>query len=213
MFVETYRSIVWQAILGAAKSVSSADRLPGLDDSRLRRFSPNYHRTIELLLDLQFRRERNAIATNPIRATLASENRQGVNNRPNALKNGIIRCEERVRSSIIRHADERGMIVSRIVFATYGPGACVNWESEIEMICLVTQHSRSAPVKVKFGIKASAMLASLALATVFVAGCTEETPPETKPQPLLRRRRSGEGRRHEAPAPRLRPPKPEEKKQ
>ncbi len=37
---------------------------------------------------------------------------------------------------------------------------------------------------VKFGIKASAMLASLALATVFVAGCTEEAPPETpKPAP------------------------------
>ena len=35
-------------------------------------------------------------------------------------------------------------------------------------------------MKVKFGIKASAMLASLALATVFVAGCTEETPPETE---------------------------------
>ena len=27
------------------------------------------------------------------------------------------------------------MIVSRIVFATYGPGACVNWESKIETIC------------------------------------------------------------------------------
>jgi hypothetical protein len=34
-------------------------------------------------------------------------------------------------------------------------------------------------VTVKFGIKASSMLASLALATVFVAGCTEEAPPET----------------------------------
>jgi hypothetical protein len=34
---------------------------------------------------------------------------------------------------------------------------------------------------VKFGIKASAMLPGLALATAFVAGCTEETPPEPKP--------------------------------
>jgi hypothetical protein len=76
------------------------------------------------------------------------------------------------------HADGRGIIVSRIVFATYGPGARVNWGSEIEMICLVTQHSRSAPVKVNFGIKASAMLSSLTLATAFVAGCTEETPPD-----------------------------------
>jgi hypothetical protein len=50
---------------------------------------------------------------------------------------------------------------------------------EIEMICLVTQLSRSAPVKVKFGIKAWSMLASLALAIVFVSGCTEETPPDT----------------------------------
>ena len=32
---------------------------------------------------------------------------------------------------------------------------------------------------VKFGIKASSMVASLALAIVFVAGCTEEAPPET----------------------------------
>jgi hypothetical protein len=79
------------------------------------------------------------------------------------------------------HADGRGIIVSRIVFATYGPGACVNWGSEIEMICLLTQHSRSAPVKVKFGIKASAMLSSLTLATAFVAGCTEETPEAAKP--------------------------------
>jgi hypothetical protein len=76
------------------------------------------------------------------------------------------------------HADERGMIVSRIVVATYGPEACVNWGSEIEMICLLTQYPRSAPVKVKFGIKASAMLSSLLLATAFVAGCTEETPTE-----------------------------------
>jgi hypothetical protein len=80
------------------------------------------------------------------------------------------------------HADERGIIVSRIVVATYGPEACVNWGSEIEMICLLTQCSRSAPVKVKFGIKASALLSGLMLATAFVAGCTEETPTEgTKP--------------------------------
>jgi hypothetical protein len=32
---------------------------------------------------------------------------------------------------------------------------------------------------VKFGMKASSMLASLALAMVFVAGCTEEAPPDT----------------------------------
>jgi hypothetical protein len=74
------------------------------------------------------------------------------------------------------HADERGMIVSRIVVATYGPEECVNWGSEIEKICLLTQYSRSAPVK--FGIKASAMLSGLMLATAFVAGCTEETPTE-----------------------------------
>ena len=44
-------------------------------------------------------------------------------------------------------------------------------------------------MKVKFGIKASAMLSSLALATAFVAGCTEETPPDTKPASTSSRRR------------------------
>jgi hypothetical protein len=34
-------------------------------------------------------------------------------------------------------------------------------------------------VKVKFGFKAWSMLSSLALAIAFVAGCTEETPPDT----------------------------------
>ena len=33
-------------------------------------------------------------------------------------------------------------------------------------------------MKVKFGIKASAMLSGLTLATAFVAGCTEDTPTE-----------------------------------
>jgi hypothetical protein len=110
------------------------------------------------------------------------------------------------------HADERGMIVSRIVVATYGPEACVNWGSEIEMICLLPHHSRSAPVKVKFGIKASAMLSSLTLATAFVAGCTEETPPDTKPTtaPAAVAPAKG-GDMAPAPAPAI-PPKAEEKK-
>jgi hypothetical protein len=34
---------------------------------------------------------------------------------------------------------------------------------------------------VKFGIKGLAMLSGLALTTAFVAGCTEEAPPENKP--------------------------------
>ena len=34
-------------------------------------------------------------------------------------------------------------------------------------------------MKVKFGFKAWSMLSSLALAIAFVAGCTEETPPDT----------------------------------
>jgi hypothetical protein len=112
------------------------------------------------------------------------------------------------------HADGRGIIVSRIVFATYGPGACVNWGSEIETICLLTQHSRSAPVKVKFGIKASAMLSSLTLATAFVAGCTEETPPEaakpaSSPPAAVAPSKGGDM----APAvPPATPPKTEEKK-
>jgi hypothetical protein len=49
---------------------------------------------------------------------------------------------------------------------------------EIETICLVTQLSRSAPVKVKSAIQALSMLSSLALAMA-LAGCTEEAPPTT----------------------------------
>jgi hypothetical protein len=36
-------------------------------------------------------------------------------------------------------------------------------------------------VNVKFGVKALSMVSSLALAISLVSGCTEETPPETKP--------------------------------
>ena len=104
-------------------------------------------------------------------------------NRPNVLKNGVARCEERAESTIIPPADRKGSVVSRIVFATYEPEACANWGSEIEMIGLLTQNSRSASVKVKFGIKASAMLSSLALASAFVAGCTEEAPPPDTAKP------------------------------
>jgi hypothetical protein len=53
---------------------------------------------------------------------------------------------------------------------------------EIEMICLVTQLSRSAPVKVKSAIQALSMLSSLALAMA-LAGCTEEAPPTTPATP------------------------------
>jgi hypothetical protein len=76
----------------------------------------------------------------------------------------------------------------------------------------LTQHSRSAPVK--FGIKASAMLSGLALATAFVAGCTEEAPPEaakpasTPPGAVAPAKPGGDMK-----APPATPPvKPEEKK-
>jgi hypothetical protein len=49
---------------------------------------------------------------------------------------------------------------------------------KIEMVCFVTQLSRSAPVKVKSAIQALSMLSSLALAMALV-GCTEEAPPTT----------------------------------
>ena len=77
-----------------------------------------------------------------------------------------------------------GHVVSRIVLATYGPEACVNWDVKIEMICLVTQHSRSAPVKVKSGIQALSMLSSLALAMAFVLAAPKKhrrTPPHAAP--------------------------------
>jgi len=75
-----------------------------------------------------------------------------------------------------------GKIVSRIVFGTYGPEACVNWGSEIGMPCLVSCFSsRSASVSVKSGIKTWTMLSSLVLALVFVSGCnSEDTTSETK---------------------------------
>ncbi len=66
-------------------------------------------------------------------------------------------------------------------------------------------------MKVKFGIKASAMLSSLVLATAFVAGCTEETPPaadKAAPSPPAS---PGEGRRGDL-APPVTAPKTEEKK-
>lgn len=124
-----------------------------------------------------------------------------------ALKNAVMRCEKPVRSTIIPHADQRVIVVSRIVFQTYGPDACANWESEIVTIWLDTQLSRSAPVTVKFGIKASSMFASLALAIVFVAGCTEEAPPETpKPAPAAVSPAKGETK-PAAPAPTPEKPK------
>jgi hypothetical protein len=66
-------------------------------------------------------------------------------------------------------------------------------------------------VKVKFGIKASAMLSSLTLATAFVTGCTEETPekPATTPPAAVGAPAKG----GEAPAvPPATTPKAEEKK-
>jgi hypothetical protein len=80
------------------------------------------------------------------------------------------------------------------------------------MICLVKQFSRSAPVKVKFGIKALSMLSSLALAIGFVSGCTEETPPDAgapKPAPAAVAPAKPGGPMTPAPAP---TPKADEKK-
>ena len=87
-----------------------------------------------------------------------------------------MRCGEQWLSTIILTLAEWGNVVSRIVLATCGPVACVNWDLKIEMVCFVTQLSRSAPVKVKSAIQALSMLSSLALAMA-VAGCTEEAPP------------------------------------
>jgi hypothetical protein len=76
----------------------------------------------------------------------------------------------------------------------------------------LTQHSRSAPMKLKFGIKASAMLSSLTLATAFVAGCTEETP-EAKPAATPPGAVGAPAKGGDAPAvPPVTAPKAEEKK-
>jgi len=87
-----------------------------------------------------------------------------------------MRCGEQERSTIILTLAGWGNVVFRIVLATCGPEACVNWDLKIEMVCFITQLSRSAPVKVKSAIQALSMLSSLALAMALV-GCTEEAPP------------------------------------
>ena len=67
-------------------------------------------------------------------------------------------------------------------------------------------------MKVKFGIKASAMLSSLTLATAFVTGCTEETP-ETKPATTPPAAVGAPAKGGEAPGvPPVTAPKAEEKK-
>ena len=67
-------------------------------------------------------------------------------------------------------------------------------------------------MKVKFGIKASAMLSSLTLATAFVTGCTEETP-ETKPASAPPAAVGAPAKGGEAPGvPPVTAPKAEEKK-
>jgi hypothetical protein len=105
-----------------------------------------------------------------------------------------------------------GHIVSRTVLAACGPEACVNWDLKIEMICFVTQLSRSAPVKVKTAIQALSMLSSLALAMA-VAGCTEEAPPAAPagggPAPAVAPAKPGGAMAPAAPAA---TPKAEEKK-
>jgi hypothetical protein len=81
---------------------------------------------------------------------------------------------------------------------------------EIETVCLVTQLSRSAPVKVKSAIQALSMLSSLALAMALV-GCTEEAPPTTPTTtPAAVAPKTGGDIKPAAPAPTA--PKADEKK-
>jgi hypothetical protein len=82
---------------------------------------------------------------------------------------------------------------------------------KIEMVCFVTQLSRSAPVKVKSAIQALSMLSSLALAMALV-GCTEEAPPTTPtaaPGAVAPAKPGGE----KPAAPAATPPKAEDKKE
>jgi hypothetical protein len=81
---------------------------------------------------------------------------------------------------------------------------------KIEMVCLVTQLSRSAPVKVKSAIQALSMLSSLALAMALV-GCTEEAPPTTPAAPGAVAPAKPGGEKPAAPA--ATPPKAEDKKE
>jgi hypothetical protein len=67
-------------------------------------------------------------------------------------------------------------------------------------------------VTVKFGIKALSMLSGLALALVIVTGCTEDTPPDTKPTTTAPSAGPGPKAPDKAPAAAPAPTKPEEPK-
>jgi hypothetical protein len=83
---------------------------------------------------------------------------------------------------------------------------------KIEMVCFVTQLSRSAPVKVKSAIQALSMLSSLALAMVLV-GCTEEAPPTTTPTTSPAAVAPAKPGGEKPAAPPATAPKPEDKKE
>jgi hypothetical protein len=72
-----------------------------------------------------------------------------------------------------------GEVVSRNVSRTYGPGASADWENDLETSGRIACFSRSASVRVKFGIKVGSILSSLVFSLVFVAGCNEEPAPTT----------------------------------
>ena len=124
-----------------AKIVYLADRLPDLDDVRLRRFSLNIssnHRA--RFLTSSFASERNAMTTNPITTAFPKSTPRGLSKQPNLSKNGIMRCEKRVASSIIRAAD--WALSSPVPSSRLTARKHVSTGDEIEMICPLSQYSK-----------------------------------------------------------------------
>jgi len=129
-----------------------------------------------------------------------------------AMKNGIMRCGDRARSSIIRDADRIGQDFLPCGLSTYGPEACANWESELEISCLRTCFSRSASVTVKSVIKAGLMVSSLIPALVFMVGCNTDEPAPVTPSTPSGPAANKPGDKAPAPTPTPSTPKPKDAK-
>ncbi len=94
-----------------------------------------------------------------------------------------MRCGRHRTSPIIRRAEAWRPWRLPSVNATGRPRTRVNWECPIETNWRATKLQRSSTVTLKFGIKSLSMFAGLGLATVIVAGCTEEAPPRRRKPP------------------------------
>jgi hypothetical protein len=137
---------------------------------------------------------------------------------PIAPKDGFIGCEGCVSSSIISPGDDMGH--GSPPSFLFGPTAQIDVSTGglgVEKPCLMTCCSRSVFVAIKFGIKASSVLATAVFSLAFVAGCnTEEGAPEGGAAPKVAPSANAPGKAPEiksapAPAPPVTPPKEDTK--